>query len=141
MLKHRITIISLLIFSLICVVAVEATMLDTDGDGIYDDGDLSGVVGDNPCTGVETTNCDDNCVDVYNPSQSDSDGDGIGNACEDNAIDFGREPRSRIEVENDGLPNVANTEFTVEAWVKGSQYRRRNILISYPKQQSDRDAG
>ncbi len=35
---------------------------DTDGDGINDD--------------------EDNCPDVYNPSQTDSDGDGIGDACE-----------------------------------------------------------
>jgi len=117
--KNWITIIALIIYSLLCAVAVEATLLDTDGDGIYDDGDFSGVIGDNPCTGGATTNCDDNCVTVYNPSQADADSDGIGNACEDNAIDFGRERWSRIEVENGGLPNVANTEFTVEAWVKG----------------------
>lgn len=54
---------------------------DSDNDGIPDDGDNSGVVGDNPCTGGETENCDDNCRFNYNPGQQDSDGDGIGNVC------------------------------------------------------------
>jgi hypothetical protein len=35
--------------------------LDTDGDGILDDGDNSGIAGDNPCGNNETENCDDNC--------------------------------------------------------------------------------
>ena len=34
---------------------------DSDIDGIPDDGDNSGTPGDNPCTGGETENCDDNC--------------------------------------------------------------------------------
>lgn len=56
--------------------------LDIDGDGILDDGDLSGIIGDNPCTGGNTVNCDDNCVSDYNPDQEDYDGDGIGFACD-----------------------------------------------------------
>ena len=56
---------------------------DSDGDGIFDDGDFSGTVGDNPCTGGETENCDDNCLYTYNPDQADSDGDGIGDVCAD----------------------------------------------------------
>ena len=51
---------------------------DTDNDGILDDGDFSGVVGDNPCTGGQVLNCDDNAPEVKNPDQADDDADGVG---------------------------------------------------------------
>ncbi|MCX5904108.1 MAG: DUF1566 domain-containing protein [Proteobacteria bacterium] len=54
---------------------------DSDGDGICDDGDASGVVGDNPCRGGNTVFCDDNCRTTANANQADSDNDGIGDAC------------------------------------------------------------
>jgi hypothetical protein len=55
---------------------------DTDGDGILDDGDNSGVLFDNPCTGGETADCDDNCLEFYNPEQIDDNSDGNGDLCE-----------------------------------------------------------
>ena len=55
---------------------------DTDGDGILDDGDASTVPGDNPCTGGATVACDDNCPHSSNPSQADTDADGIGDVCD-----------------------------------------------------------
>jgi hypothetical protein len=53
-----------------------------DSDGIPDDGDHSGIAGDNPCTGGNTVNCDDNCPNTYNPDQADTDGDSVGDACD-----------------------------------------------------------
>lgn len=47
---------------------------DQDMDGIPDDGDGSGISGDNTCTEGNTVNCDDNCRRVYNPDQRDSNG-------------------------------------------------------------------
>nr|WP_320192689.1 YCF48-related protein [uncultured Desulfobacter sp.] len=54
---------------------------DTDGDGIKNDGDNNGVPGDNPCTGGDTENCDDNCPTVPNSDQADSNNDRVGDAC------------------------------------------------------------
>ena len=64
------------------------TVGDDDGDGILEDGDGSGTAGDNPCTGGETTGCDDNCPFRANASQEDPGGiggagpDGIGTVCQ-----------------------------------------------------------
>ena len=56
---------------------------DSDGDGILDDGDNSGTPGDNPCTGGQTTQCDDNCPNNSNPGQEDADSDEVGDACDE----------------------------------------------------------
>ena len=55
---------------------------DFDVDGICDDADNSSIAGDNPCTGGETVNCDDNCMYVNNFGQNDFDNDTIGDACD-----------------------------------------------------------
>lgn len=59
---------------------------DSDGDGICDDGNASGGSGGNPCTGGNTVFCDDNCPDTENADQADSDGNGVGDACEETLI-------------------------------------------------------
>ncbi|MGD8921995.1 MAG: C1 family peptidase [Candidatus Zixiibacteriota bacterium] len=55
---------------------------DADNDGVYNDGDGSGIAGDNTCYGGRTLNCDDNCWLVYNPSQADSNSNGVGDLCD-----------------------------------------------------------
>jgi len=70
---------------------------DSDGDGIADDGDFSGIAGDARCTGGASAGCDDNCRLEHNPSQADTGSinalgaNGIGDACEcGDANDDGR---------------------------------------------------
>ena len=57
-------------------------LTDADGDVIPGDGDASGIVGDAPCAGGQTTGCDDNCAWAANADQADMDGDGQGDACD-----------------------------------------------------------
>jgi len=53
--------------------------IDSDKDGIYDNG--SGNSTRVPCAGGNIFSCDDNCLNIYNPDQKDSNGDGVGDAC------------------------------------------------------------
>ncbi|MFQ5699157.1 MAG: hypothetical protein ACE5IL_12840 [Myxococcota bacterium] len=84
-------------------VTTGAAPADSDGDGIPDDGNLSGVAGDAPCTPGQTLGCDDNCAHTPNPLQSDSGGqntataDGIGDACQCG------------DVSGDGVVNVTDS--------------------------------
>jgi len=74
--------------------------IDTDNDGILDDGDNSGISGDNPCTGGNKISCDDNCPDNCNIQQLDADEDGIGDVCDlpdDGCAGCGAGPICEIE--------------------------------------------
>jgi len=67
------------------VLKSEMGIADNDNDGVFSDGDLSGIIGDNPCTGGDTGFCDDNCPNTPNPLQEDTyppQGNGIGDACD-----------------------------------------------------------
>jgi hypothetical protein len=72
-----------------------ATYLDSDGDGVHDWSDSClndpektepGICGcgipDTDTDGDGVYDCDDNCPDISNSDQTDSDNNGIGDACE-----------------------------------------------------------
>ncbi len=77
--------------------------IDSDGDGY---GDPSHPENDCP---------DDNCPYVYNPDQTDSDGDGIGDACEYTCIDsdgdgYGDPGHPENDCSVDNCPDVYNPD-------------------------------
>jgi len=85
----------------------DACDLDSDGDGIFDDGDGSGTVGDNSCSGGATSDCDDNCRFTPNPDQADRDQDGVGDVC-DNCPDAAN--ADQRDNDNDGLGDACDCD-------------------------------
>jgi hypothetical protein len=62
----------------------DPTDVDSDRDGLCDDGDGSGHAGDASCLAVRlaSIDCDDNCRLTRNPHQTDTDRDGLGDVCD-----------------------------------------------------------
>jgi hypothetical protein len=79
---------------------------DNDNDGVPDNG------GPSPCDGA-TVNCDDNCVEDYNPTQFDGNHDGFGDACDPDQDGDG------LYVEDDNCTFVYNPD---QANADGDEY-------------------
>jgi hypothetical protein len=80
---------------------------DDDNDGIPDDGDGSGVAGDNGCINGDTTSCDDNCRLTANGNQKDGDSDGVGDVC-DNCP--GTANTEQADTDEDGSGNACDSD-------------------------------
>jgi len=78
---------------------------DDDNDGILDDGDASGIVGDNSCQGGNALGCDDNCRITANPDQGDIDLDGAGDLCD--KCPYISDP-NQDDTDADGLGNLCD---------------------------------
>jgi len=90
---------------------------DADGDGILDDGDDSGVIGDNPCINGDLTLCDDNCEFTVNADQADADSDGIGTLCDTDdtvagtvATDLDSDGDTVLDLAPDNCPTKSNAD-------------------------------
>lgn len=67
-------------------VQIFAVAIDSDNDGVLDDGDSSGTIGDTLCITGQTQNCDDNSINVPNGPLlgTCTAGDSPGSLCTDN---------------------------------------------------------
>jgi glucose/arabinose dehydrogenase len=93
---------------------------DSDADGVPDDGNGSGILGDLPCAPGETWGCDDSCASVANGGQADSDADGVGDACDScRSLPNGgpippghRGTGGQTDDDLDGIGNLCDADFT-----------------------------
>jgi len=90
--------------------------LDTDGDG--------------------TPDCYDNCSNRYNTSQSDLDGDGIGDSCDYDVDGDGLPNDADPDMDGDGLPNDVDPDLDGDGYLDKVFDEATGTylpLISYPK--------
>jgi len=81
---------------------------DQDGDRVPDDGDRSGTAGDHLCRSSAVYDCDDNCRLAPNWNQQDTDGDRMGDACDDDDDNDG------VADEMDNCPAVFNDQLDLD---------------------------
>ncbi len=95
---------------------------DTDADGVLDDGDGSGTVGDNQCASGVRQVCDDNCPLDSNPDQADGDGDLFGDVCDCDPGDgqiWSRPGEVSLSLTHDGITGQTDISWAAPAETGG----------------------
>ncbi len=126
--------------------------LDSDGDGIPDDGDTSGIAGDHSCLSGQLTNCDDNCINIPNgpvlgaclnntamnctssaqcatgiceQAQLDTDGDTAGDVC-----DLDPFSSCTINAPASNCPGLISCSLTGAAWASTTKNEGSNVNLA-----------
>lgn len=86
---------------------VPVELADSDGDGLTDDVDPCPLDPDDDLDGDGICADADNCPDLYNADQTDEDGDGIGDACDENIDDWDNDGDTLAD-NMDNCPSVSN---------------------------------
>jgi len=87
------------------VFAQSVDLADYDADGVLNDGDGDGQYASFPCTGGQSTGCDDNCPGTPNVAQVDGDGDLIGDLCDNCPADANTD---QFDLDRDGIGDVCD---------------------------------
>jgi hypothetical protein len=86
---------------------------DFDGDCILDDGNGDGDQND-ACSDSHDKDCDDNCPAIANYFQTDSDDDGVGDAC-DNCVEVANS--DQYDNDLDGLGDPCDPNSDADSWL------------------------
>ena len=114
----------------------DACDADDDNDGILDSGDGDGIIGNNLCDHLQTTSCDDNCQVVFDPTQSNVDGDMLGDVCDapecgNGTIESGEQCDDANISDGDGCSSTCQIEAPIISSETSADQTENSITINW----------